>query len=91
MSDKNELDAEMERAAAELEKKKAGLPARQAIRARIADYKRKHAALQMELTAIQGDCNHSEETTDLPRRNHDGSRICKDCGRVVVLADLSDF
>ena len=70
-----------------LRKKKAGLPAR---RSRTKCGLKQHAALQMELTAIQ-ETAVFEETTDLPRRNHDGNRIYKDCGRVVVLADLSDF
>ena len=90
MSDKNELDAEMERAAAELEKKKAELPARQAIRNRLAVWTQKDVLHQAEYKRILSDCKHPEDEYTPPRSNNgDAHRYCKDCCRHVNIS--TDF
>ena len=85
-----DLDIELERRAAELEKEKAEIPARQGIRNRYAVWKEEDALHQQKLKRIQTDCKHPTGTQGSSRMVSDGGwysepRLmakftCADCG-----------
>lgn len=91
MAENPNLDRDLAWQLDELERKKAELPQRQAIRTEMAQWQIDNEAVQKRLACIQAKCKHPEETGYHATRGRDGKWTCTDCHRVRTEADLSDF